>query len=243
MVARESGVVTPIGFNVNRTLGLHQDRRETPMYRLAEVADYIDIPESTLQSWVYGRPYTTRAGRQQFQPLIEIADSERGLLSFYNVVEAHILLSTRQVHGIRMDKIRTAIDYVKQQFPFNAAHPLITQEFYTDGKHLFLKTLAETINASKGGQVALSSVMDEYLELIDRDVQGMPVKLYPKSGNRSVVLNPALSSGRPVLKGTGVLASLIAQRVAAGESIEDLAQNYGVAPGEVRAAVEYARAA
>lgn len=232
-----------INRSISRSLGLRIDRRETSMYSLHEAAKYIGLPESTLHSWVFGRPYVTRNGTQQFRPLIQAADPDKGLLSFFNLVEAHILLSTRQVHGIRMDRIRMAIDYVRDQFPANSQHPLITQEFYTDGKNLFVKTLEETINASRSGQLALSRVVDEYLDLIERDVHGLPIKLFPKTGQKVVVLNPGLSSGRPVLKGTGVLVSLIAQRVEAGERVEDIARNYAVGVSDVETAIEYIKAA
>ena len=220
------------------------DRRDRPMYSIAEAAGYLGMPASTLKSWVFGRTYTTLAGESRvFKPLIEPADRADGALSFFNVVEVHILLSTRKIHGINMGNVRSAIDYVRDRFPANRLHPLLTQEFHTDGKHLFIKNIEETINASKKGQAAFGEIVNSHLELIGRDADGMPASLYPGRGNRVIVMNPSISSGRPVVSGTGVMASIIAQRVAAGESPHDIAANYGIRESAVAAAIEYAKAA
>lgn len=229
----------------NKALGLSVDRRDLPVYGVSEAARYLGVPESTMKSWVFGRAYVTVSGESRtFRPLIEPADPNgQRELSFFNIVEAHVLLATRKVHGISLENIRNAIDYVREQFPANAIHPLITQEFHTDGKDLFIKSIEETVNASRKGQLAFRELVNAHLELIDRDVYGMPVKLYPKRGNRAVVINPSLSSGRPVVRGTGVLASIIAQRVESGERTSEIAQNYGVPESDIVAAIEYAKAA
>ncbi len=224
--------------------GLRVDRRDLPVYGLSEAARYVGVSESTMKSWVFGRPYSTPAGEKRtFRPLIEPADARQRELSFFNIVEAHILLATRKVHGITVENVRNAIDYVRDQFPANAIHPLLTQEFHTDGKHLFIKSIEETVNASKKGQIAFRELVNAHLELIDRDVYGMPVKLYPKRGNMAVVINPSLSSGRPVVRGTGVMASIIAQRVESGERVSEIAQNYGVPESDIVAAIGYVKAA
>jgi len=49
------------------------------------------LPKSTLRSWVIGQAYPTESGRRFFRPPVEIADPDQKLLSFFNLVEVHVL--------------------------------------------------------------------------------------------------------------------------------------------------------
>ena len=74
------------------------DRRDVPRYGIEEAARCLGMSAATLDSWVNGRKYPTAVGQRFFKPLIELPTS--GSLSFYNLVEAHILLSTRKKHKV-----------------------------------------------------------------------------------------------------------------------------------------------
>jgi len=219
--------------------GARADRRELPRYTVREVANYIKLPESTVRAWFFGQP--------NFQPLLVPASDAMRRLSFFNIVEAHALSWTKQQYpGIRPTSIRAALEYVRESFP-QYARPLVTRRFSTDGKFLFLDRLESEeipdknppINASKWGQLALP-VLSEYLELIEYDEQELARILYPQRGGKIVVINPSVSSGRPVIKNTGVLASIIWQRATrAHEPIERLARDYRLDRSEIEAAIDY----
>jgi hypothetical protein len=76
------------------------DPRELALYTPADAASYLDINPQTLSNWIWGRTYTTTQGERFFDPLIEAADSENKLLSFYNLTELHVLAATRCDHKI-----------------------------------------------------------------------------------------------------------------------------------------------
>src|SRR3989304_3990948 len=99
-----------------------QDPRELPAYGIAEAAHYLRIPKATLRSWVVGRFYPTEVGRKFFRPLITLPDKRKPFLSFTNLVEAHVLDAVRREHEIPLNKVRTALDYLRRQFP--SKHPL-----------------------------------------------------------------------------------------------------------------------
>ena len=50
----------------------------------------------------------------------------------------------------------------------------------------------------------------------------------PKGQPKTVVIDPGISSGRPAIAGTGILISVIGGRLNAGETIEELAHDYGL---------------
>jgi uncharacterized protein (DUF433 family) len=244
--ARKGGAV-----QVHKTM----DRRDVPRYGIEEAARSLGMSAATLDSWVHGRKYPTSTGQRFFKPLIELPASDN--LSFYNLVEAHILLSTRKKHKVGMPSIRRAMDYVRKTYP--STHPLLSENFLTDGKDLFIKKIAavtgqeQTINVASWGQLGLGPILDFYLRRIERDDKGWPVRLFPIRMNwpgdittdppRVVVIDPAVSSGRPVVNGTGVMAEVIVGRFNTGEGVESIAEDYGLKVSQIEEAIRYAPAA
>ena len=210
------------------------DIREHPRYSIDEAAAYLRIPLATLRSWVSGRPYITKSGRRRFHPLIDPADRRRNLLSFYNLAEAHVLRATTQ-NNIPIKNVRMAMDYLREAMP--SPHPLIRHEFLTFGRDLFIKHLGQPLNATRHGQIAIGEILEEYLKRLDRDQEGMPIQLYPVE-TRVLAINPRIASGKPVVKGTGISASVLLDRKNAGESIPEVAEDYGLTTFEVEAAIQ-----
>ncbi|MBI3919587.1 MAG: DUF433 domain-containing protein [Betaproteobacteria bacterium] len=69
------------------------DLRDQPAYTLAEAARYLKLPVATLRSSVAGRPYPKAEGTARFQPLIHPPSRQPPALSFWNLIEAHVLRS------------------------------------------------------------------------------------------------------------------------------------------------------
>jgi uncharacterized protein (DUF433 family) len=57
---------------------------------------------------------------------------------------------------------------------------------------------------------------------------------------RNVIIDPRVSFGRPVLAGTGVPIDNLVERLNAGDTVEDLADDYGLTPDVVRDAIRVA---
>lgn len=220
------------------------DPRETPAYSIPEAAGCLCLPAATLRSWVLGRNYDTAQGTKKFKPLIAIADDKRRVLSFSNLVEAHVLSSMRRDHGVSLHNVRKSLDYVAQNF--ESARPLIDQQFETDGVNLFVERYGQLVNVSMAGQVAMRELIKQYLRRIDRDKNGLPIKLYPftrPSENlqqpQLVQIDPQVSFGRPVLTGTGIRTEIVFERFLAGEKPADLANDYGRPEEEIDEALRY----
>lgn len=220
------------------------DPREVPAYSLAEAAYYLGVPAATLRSWVAGRMYSTAKGDRQFRPIIEPADPKRLRLSFVNLVEAHVLSALRREHkNIRLPKIRDAIAYLRTKL--HSRRPLAEQNFETDGLDLFVRKYGELINVTREGQLAMEDVLRLFLKRIARDSKGAPVRLYlfTRRGEvdepHAVAVDPTISFGRPVLEGTGIPTEVLAQRYKAGDSLEELAEDYGRRKEEIEEAIRY----
>ena len=218
------------------------DKGEIPAYTPAEVAYWLGIRESTLRSWIYGRAYPTRAGSRFFPPLIVPADSDNGFLSFNNLGEAHVLAATRYKYQVPLKAIRRAIDHLRSSYP--ASHPLLSKEFYTDGVDVFTKTVEQTINLSRQGQLGLRPILDKFLQHIERDKKFRPTKVYPivpgqPNEDKVVSITSGVSSGRPAIDGTGIPVSVIWQRHKAGDDIETLADDFDVPAKKIKRAIDY----
>jgi uncharacterized protein (DUF433 family) len=228
-----------------KTTGV-DDLRRAPAYSVAEAAHYLRMPEETLRSWVAGRLYPVAGQLKRSRPLIHLDDPRRQYLSFINLVEAHVLAAIRRRHGVKLPKVRNALNYVRHQF--RVERPLIDQAFQTDGLDLFVERYGELINASREGQRAMKEILGVYLKRIEWDAQGLPIKLYPftrdteaeaspASDPRVVVMNPRVSFARPVIAGTGIPVSSIYERYRAGDSVADLARDFHLESGAIEEAI------
>jgi uncharacterized protein (DUF433 family) len=210
-----------------------------PAYSVSEAAHYLRMPPETLRSWLFGKSNRSSG-------LIRLDDPKAQYLSFINLVEAHVLAAIRRRHGVKLPKVRLALNYVERQF--HVQRPLIDQSFQTDGLDLFVERYGELINASREGQRAMREVITAYLERIDRDGAGLPTKLYPFTREsdsdslrhddpRVIVMNPAVSFGRPVIRGTGIPVSAIFERYRAGDSMSELANDFRLTISAVEEAI------
>lgn len=222
------------------------DPRLLPAYSVAEAAHYLRMPEETLRSWVVGRLYPVSGQSKRSRPLVHLDDPRRRYLSFINLVEAHVLAAIRRRHGVKLPKVRAALDYVRKQF--HVERPLIDQAFQTNGLDLFVERYGDMINASREGQQTMKEILSVYLQRIERDTRGLPIKLYPftrdtdsatapRRDPRVVVMNPTVSFGRPVVAGTGIPVSAIYERYKAGDSVADLARDFRLETGDVEEAI------
>ncbi len=207
-----------------------QDLREIPNYGIPEAAHYLRVAEATLRSWVLG-----------FRPLIRLAQHEPRLLSFINLVEAHVLDAIRHQHRVPLRTVRAALEYVAREF--SARHPLAQQQFETDGVNLFIQKVDKLINVSQDGRLAMRELLKTHLRRIEHDEAGLAIRLYPftrpehAQQPRVVVIDPRMSFGRPVIAGTGIATTAIAERYLAGESVVELAKDYGRELSEIEETV------
>ena len=212
-----------------------------PSYGLAEAAHYLRIPIATLRSWVRGRHYPTESGQRFFKPVIELPDAKLPSLSFVNLVEAHVLDAIRREYNVPLPKVRIALDYVKRHF--GSQHPLADHEFQTDGAALLLSRFEKLIVVSEAGQLAMKEMLAAHLRRVEHDATGFAARLYPFTRKRVadepkiIVIDPWISFGRPTITGTGIATSIVAERYKAGESIAELAQDYGCERNYVEEAV------
>jgi uncharacterized protein (DUF433 family) len=213
------------------------DLREAPVYSAMEAARYLRLPPSTVRAWSFGQRYRWKGEMRPFEPVIAAADRRGRRLSFINLVELFVLSAIRRKYDLALPQVRRAVNYLKRKFP--SPHPLADHDFQTNRVDLFVEKFGEILNISREGQIEIKELLRSHLECVERDTRGIPSKLYllphrqVESKRGTVVIDPRLSFGRPVLDGTGIRTDILIERFSAGEPIDALAKDYGRSRAEI----------
>jgi len=220
--------------------------RNQPAYGLAEAARYLKLPDATLRSWVVGRAYPKGNAVATFHPLIKLARKKPPSLSFYNLVEAHVLRSLRTEHGIAIKEVRKAIKFAERSLKIERL--LLNKALCTHAGEVFLDEYGKLISLTASGQLAMRRLLEEHLKRVEWDNWQFPVRLYPyvsahSTTARPIAIDPGIAFGRPVVLRAGISTAAIAGRIDAGETVADLAEDYDLKPEEIEEAVLYERAA
>ena len=207
------------------------DLREMPAYNIGEAAGYLRLPVSTLRAWLLGQRYRDGKVSRFFRPVIEIANADQRQMSFINLVEAFVLSGIRRDHMIPLPKVRKAVEYLRRAF--KTRRPLAEEQFETDGVDLFVEKFGALIGATQEGQIQMGEVIRDRLRRVLRDPKGVPQKIVLFPARRpaekgDIVIDPRLSFGRPVIDGYGLRTAVLAERFFAGETVEELANDYGI---------------
>ena len=208
---------------------------ETPIYNILEAAHYVRVPYQTLRYWT--------KGRDSVEPIIPLASTDPPRLSFINLMECHMLSGMRRDYNLRIPKVRTALRNLAKLYP--SPHPLVDKQLETDRVNVFVREHGnELLNLNEPGQRSFKEILETTIERIERGPEGVLV-FFPFVEKRSrfepkiIMINPAISFGRPVISGTGIPTAVIASRFHARESISELAREYGRTDKEIEEAIRW----
>jgi uncharacterized protein (DUF433 family) len=203
-------------------------RLHLPAYQVKEAARYAGVSSQTILNW-QGTAST-------------IGSRDKGVaLSYLQLIEVAVVAALRQA-GVSLNTIRVAKEYVAQRL--NAEFPFAQYTFKTDGKEL-LMALSEfdrkesndkLIVVSKQGQLGWKQILDSRLKEFEYQ-KGLAVKWRLGGANSSIIIDPQVSFGAPAVK--GVPTWTIRGRLDAGESIEDIADDFSLDLTDVRQALKF----
>jgi uncharacterized protein (DUF433 family) len=169
------------------------------------------------------------------------------VLSFSNLIEAHVLRALRTDHGVSVKDLRRALGYAEESL--GVERLLLRRDLCTEGGDLFLERYGQLISLSASGQLAMRKVFEQHLERVVWDVSRFPIRLYPflssetLAERRPIAIDPRIAFGRPIVVRRGVSTHIIAERIDAGETVPALAADYDLSSTEIEEAVLYERAA
>lgn len=221
----------------------NQDLRRIPIYSYTEAAKATGVPSSTLRAWRRGQFYDTENGVAFFEPVLSEKSTAYGSMSFLDIIEAHVLRALRRFHNIPLKNIREAITIAEKEL--GIPHLLISQELCTSSRKLYLDKVTTLLELSSSRQYAMRSVLAQYLKRVVFDTHGVPREYFPfgKSPTTTdktlISLSPYLAFGMPVLRMHGVTTKVVFCRLEAGESPQEVMDDYGLTKDELEEAILY----
>lgn len=216
-----------------------RDPRDLPAYTTREVAVCLDIPLSRVRAWV--------AGQSNFRAVLApAASASLNALSFNNVIEIFVLDELRRRHAFSLQHLRRVLQRLKTAFP-SIDHPLVQLDLRVSNHQLFARYGRKLENLSLDGQLAIEEVLRTFLTRVENDASGTGIfRLYPfvtrqraADAPRTVMMDPRVSFGRPVLSASGVPTAVIADRFRAGESIGSISEDIDQTTEEVEEAIRF----
>ncbi|MGW0775802.1 DUF433 domain-containing protein [Streptomyces sp. NPDC002835] len=204
------------------------DRFTDGLLTPTETSSYLEIPSSTLTSWLK----STAADA----PLVhQVEPTRKGQPSvpFIAVAEAHVLRSLRSL-SLRMSEIREAAAAVRNAF--DTPYGLVSKRIATDGVDIFVEHGLGDLRRARDGQAPIQEVVSEYLRYLTWDADddfpsSLRLRQYPDSV--PVVIDPRFGRGLPVIAANRVPVKAVTDLWEAGETIEDIAYEFDMRPEQV----------
>lgn len=200
------------------------------LYSLVDAARLLKTPRRTISRWVEGYVCKLRDGQREYAPVI--FKQEEAALSFGDLVE---LMYTREFRkaGVELDSIRKV--GLKYREAWNTPYPLATKRFINDGRDVLLREGEEWKHALTGQlQAYLANVARELIHTGDFASEWRPL-----GPERTVVLHPDRSFGKPIDDLSGAHTYVLAQALLAGQSPDEIAWWFGTSKESVLDAVEF----
>lgn len=195
-----------------------------PNYQVGEAARYAQVSPQTVTAW-HRRMLSER--------------SRRAELSYMQLIEVAVVAAARKA-GMKLKDIEAAREYASAKL--HSEFPFAEYQFKTDGKHLLFDDLeldegkpGAWVSADQGGQLVWKKIVSRLQEFEYEDGKALRWHL---DGRRSpVVIDPRISFGAPAVRGIATWA--IKGRYQAGESDEEIAEEFDIAVPDVRKALKF----
>jgi uncharacterized protein (DUF433 family) len=203
------------------------DRFSDGLLTTGETASYLQVPHSTLSDWL-----ARRAAGEPLVHQVEPARAGQPSIPFVAVAEAYVLRSLRNM-GLRMSQIRESAEAVRKAF--DTPYGLVSHRIATDGVDIFVEQGLGDLRRARDGQTPIREVVDGYLRYLSwDDGDDFPSSLRLRQyGAVPVVIDPRFGHGLPVVSANRVPVKAVVDLWEAGESVEDIAYEYDMEPGEV----------
>jgi len=215
-----------------------------PAYTLADVARYVGASEPTIRAWFRGRPAaSSKKGafrRAAVKPILPTGAGPREMLSFLDLIEAHMLFALRKAYNFPLGRVRKAAEYVASLE--GSLMLLAHKDFIHDHRDLFLGENQRLLSLTEGGQLADKTILEKGLHQVTFGSDGYVEKFFPNSKGKpqqDFMVNPSVNFGRLSVARINVGADALFQRVDAGEKIEDIAEDYGATQAEIVEAIRW----
>lgn len=203
-----------------------------PNYQIGEAARYAKISPQTVAAW----------HKEGARAKVTLSAKEQGAaLSYMQLIEVAVVAAFRKAK-IQLPRIRAAREYIRKTL--KEEYPFCVYKFKTDGKGLWVdyeqiegeQGKGKHLRADQGGQLAWDEIIGPVLKEFEYE-DNIAVRWHVAGQKSPIIIDPRISFGAPIVKGTPTW--VIKGRWAAGESIADIADDFGLRKTEVKDALAF----
>jgi uncharacterized protein (DUF433 family) len=208
------------------------------MFTEAEAARLLRVAQNTLNYWLEGGEYRGR----RYRPVIRVEPrGSRAPVTWAEFVEAGLLREYRRKR-VPMAELRAFIDQIRAEF--GVPYPLADKRPYVSGRELLAVAQDATglaaelcLVATVRGQYVLTPAADSFYQRVTWEGD-TPSAWRPHDDPHSpVVMLPGMRAGRPSIK--GISTEALWEHQQAGETVDDIADDFGLSEEDVGWALAY----
>jgi len=215
---------------------------DRPLYTAALAAEYLAVPKATLIYWLEGG----ERGGITYQPVVRQVPTGSTDLTWGEFVECWYVRQYRREHAVPMADIRQLIGRLREEL--DLAYPLAHKKAYVAaGKKLAYKIQQDDglnqrswmVVTEPDGQLGLSTIAESFLSEVVFANEGdrVAIQISPDGPKSPVAIRPDVAFGSPSV--AGIRTENLAELVEAGEDIDVVATDFGIAESDLRAALAY----
>lgn len=220
---------------------------------MSEASRIVDVPASTFRTWARGRASPREGTQLRGVPIITRATVPPGSklrsIPFVGLTEGMVLAAIRK-SGVPMQRIRPALEELKKGLGIQYA--LASKRLYSDGAELLfdyseshpnsqVARVARQLVVVRNNQHVFAGIIDEYLRRFEYAPDGYVNRIrVPGYEEAEIVVDPYRSSGAPIFARGGCRVKDVLYRYRAGETVKELAVEFGVPAAHVEDAIRVA---
>ena len=208
-----------------------------PSYSTGEAARLTGVHPNTVRNWFYG----SRRADGEAYPVFAQPKQRGANLSWLQLVETAFVASFR-ARGVSLPALRRSYAYLAKVF--NAEYPFAEFRLQTDGAHVLSEfeqadqLASGLIVTDEGGQTIWHDMIMRRLDEFEYD-HDLAVIWRPRGRDVPIVMDPRVAFGAPMAEASRVPTWVFRERFAAGESIDEISDDFGAAEAEILAALDF----
>lgn len=211
------------------------------IYTATEIANILRVPYRKVYTWM-NKYWDGKIGKEFGSKYSWDINGTRAV-SFHTFIEFYVMMRFSEA-GVKPKQVLEAHTELSKMyrtaFPF--ARKEVLKGIRSDGKHIFLKTIAGTIELNGAKQFNLDLIKIFFVNL-EFDKDNLASRFWPIGKEKSILVDPTRGFGHPVIEGKNIFPEIIYSHHKAGDPIAYIAHVYQISESEVNHALEYCKAA
>jgi uncharacterized protein (DUF433 family) len=225
------------------SLPSHDPRVSRGLFTVADASGWLTVPRSTFHGWVYGYEREAPDGGDRHlcgRPIVLSVPARRGepAVPFLGLAEGLVLNAFRRA-GVPLQRIRPALERLDQEMGLR--HALASDRLTTDGAEVLYdyaagldpEGIGQLVTVRSGQRVFAPVVRDQLRRIRYAEDHWADRLELPGYAVASVVVDPGLACGRPVLEPSRIPVEHVLRRWIGGDSLAELADGFGLDGAEL----------